>query len=71
MNKTRIKIEIKDNYDNNYNKVIYLYIDDDDYKILKNYEMEDYDRVWDNLCDMIEENYEDLPSDWYIDRLKL
>lgn len=71
MDKIRIRIEIKDNYDKNFKKTIYEYIYEDDYKILKNYDSEDYDRVWDNLIELIEEIYTDLPYDWYIDTLIL
>ena len=68
---TRIKIDLKSNLNPNFHTIFFLYISDTDYKILQDYDMDEYDDAWDRLCDSIE-RYSvpgTLAPDWYIDHI--
>ena len=64
----RITIIIKDNSDETYMKQIFVYLETEKINVLKNYNSDQYDTVWDRLCDHISMTYR-LPDDWYIDHI--
>lgn len=64
----KIHVDLKSNSDNNFHRVFVYDIPTIDYNVLKNYDDELYDEVWDRLCERIEnETVPTLDPDWYID----
>lgn len=67
----RIKITLKSNSNDNFHTELIYNISKIDAYILKQYDDEMYDEVWDHLCDRIERESipEALDPDWYIDHI--
>lgn len=67
----RIKITLKSNSNENFHTELIYRISKSDADVLKQYDNETYDDVWDSLCDRIEAEsiLEALDPDWYIDHI--
>lgn len=65
----RIKVKIGDNDNPTYHKEIFVHISERDYRVLQEFDMDEYDSVWDRLCNTIDEQ-NNLPTDWFIDGIK-
>ena len=68
----RIKVHLRSNCNQNFHTVFIYDISERNYRILKNYESDEYDEVWDKLCDDIEQKSVPgtLDPDWYIDYIE-
>lgn len=64
-----ITIHIGDDNNENYDKTITMFIPTKMHRILSNFEMDEYDSMWDWLCDMIASEYSDLPRNWFINKI--
>jgi hypothetical protein len=64
-----IKVILGDNKNSQYKKEIELSIGPVMYVCLKEFG-DDYDKYWDKLCDKIECSGEELPYNWFIDKIK-
>lgn len=63
-----LKVTIGDNNDSNYKHERIEKVSKDDYFALKDYDSEDYDEVWERLCNCIDDGSE--PDDWFVDRIE-
>lgn len=66
----QIKIHIRDNYDKNFFSVYPMTITSEEYCILRYYDTDKYDTVWDRLCDRIDRIMPYDRPDWYIDTIE-
>jgi hypothetical protein len=66
-----IKVILGDNANHQYKKEIELIISTYMHRCLKDIDdVDEYDRAWDELCDMISDLDEELPEEWFIDGIK-
>lgn len=66
-----IHVHIKDNDDKNFEYIHATHVSAEEYETLKNYDAEDYDMVWDRLCERIDRVMPASRPDWYIDTIDL
>lgn len=64
-----ITVRLGDDDNKNYSKTITMLIPTKMHRILSNFEMDQYDDMWDSLCDMIGDANDDLPRNWFIDKI--
>ena len=64
-----ITVRLGDDDNKNYSKTITMLIPTKMHRILSNFEMDQYDDMWDSLCDMIRDANDDLPRNWFIDKI--
>lgn len=65
-----ITVRVGDDNNKNYSKTITMCIPTKMHRILSSFAVEeDYDYMWDMLCDMIENSNHDLPRNWFIDKI--
>jgi hypothetical protein len=63
---TNIQVTVTDGL---WTKIVQIEVSAQDYMTLKDYEMDDYDRVWDSLVTRLERM--NFPTDdWWIDHIK-
>lgn len=69
-----LKVILGDDNNPNYRKEIELEVSGTMYLILQDKmsvcSWEEYNEAWDNMCDMIDEKYHDLPREWFIDKIE-
>lgn len=65
----QVRIKIGDNNDSSYSAIIIVGISENAQRILRNYEMNEYDAIWEDLISTIEDLYPRLPEDWFIDKI--
>ena len=68
----KITIKLGDDNDRNYSKTVELMIPTKMHRILSNRridDMDEYDEMWDQMCDMISYENRGLPRSWFIDKI--
>ena len=69
----KLIITLGDDNNQNYHRTIELCVPTRMHRILSDYdvdEMDEHDQMWDMMCDMIEENFRDIPRSWFIDKIQ-
>lgn len=66
----QIYVHIRDNQDENFTLIHPMNVTPEEYTILRNYDMDEYDEVYDKICDTIERMMSHDRDDWYIDTIK-
>lgn len=65
----KITIKLGDDDNRNYSKTIELIIPTKMHRILSSFDMDEYDEMWDKMCDMISYENRGLPRSWFIDKI--
>lgn len=66
----KIIIKLGDNNNKNYSKTVELMISTKMHRILSNFDFDEYDEAWDQMCDMIGNKNSELPRSWFIDKIQ-
>lgn len=68
MENNTVSVLLKDN-DSDWSDIVDITLTAKERRILSDYASDDYDAVWDSLCNRIEDTYAAIPENWYIDCL--
>lgn len=66
-----IRVTLRDNYIDHFEKIVEITISEHMYTVLKTFDMDEYDEVWDNLVEkIIPRQIGGLTPDWYVDHIE-
>ena len=69
-----LKITLGDDNNSNYKRDVEIEVSGTMYLILQDKmsvcSWEEYNEAWDDMCDMIDRKYRDLPREWFIDKIE-
>ena len=67
----RIQVTLKDNYFDHFEKTVEITISEHMYTVLKTFDLDEYDEVWNDLVEkIIPRKIGGLTPDWYVDHIK-
>lgn len=67
----RIRVTLKDNYVNYFEKTVEITVTEHVYTVLENFDMDEYDEIWDDLVEkIIPRQVGGLTPDWYVDHIE-
>lgn len=64
----KIKVQLGDDNNRNYKRVVEIELSRLTIMSLRYFEG-DYDAAWDQMLDVIEDTYRDLPRSWFVDKV--